>query len=97
MGPLGKYDVPASVDYNLWAGPAPMEIPLTRPHFHYDWHWIWNYGNGELGNNSVHVVDLMRKINHSRGAAFIFSTHDPEVLKYAKNVVKIKDGILVSN
>ena len=67
MGPLGKYEVPASVDYNLWAGPAPMEIPLTRPHFHYDWHWIWNYGNGELGNNSVHAVDLMRKITGLTG------------------------------
>ncbi len=67
MGPLGTYEVPESVDYNLWAGPAPMELPLTRPHFHYDWHWIWNYGNGELGNNSVHVVDLMRKITGLTG------------------------------
>ena len=66
-GPLGTYDVPASVDYNLWAGPAPLEIPLTRPNFHYDWHWIWKYGNGELGNNSVHVVDLMRKITGLTG------------------------------
>ena len=67
MGPKGVYEVPESVDYNLWAGPAPMEVPLTRPHFHYDWHWIWNYGNGELGNNSVHVVDLMRKITGLKG------------------------------
>lgn len=67
MGPRGVYEVPKGVDYNLWAGPAPMEIPLTRPHFHYDWHWIWNYGNGELGNNSVHVVDLMRKITGLEG------------------------------
>ena len=67
MGPRGEYEVPKSLDYNLWAGPAPMEIPLTRPHFHYDWHWIWNYGNGELGNNSVHVVDLMRKITGLTG------------------------------
>jgi predicted dehydrogenase len=67
MGPRGVYEVPKGVDYNLWAGPAPMEIPLTRPHFHYDWHWIWNYGNGELGNNSVHCVDLMRKITGLTG------------------------------
>jgi predicted dehydrogenase len=67
MGPLGKYDVPETVDYNLWAGPAPMETPLTRPHFHYDWHWIWNYGNGELGNNSVHRVDAMRLMLDLKG------------------------------
>ena len=60
IGPKGEYEVPASVDYNLWAGPAPMQIPLRRKHFHYDWHWIWDYGNGELGNNSVHNVDSMR-------------------------------------
>jgi len=62
IGPPGEYEVPAGVDYNLWAGPAPMEIPLRRKNFHYDWHWIWKYGNGELGNNSVHCVDTMRLI-----------------------------------
>ena len=62
IGPPGEYPVPESIDYNLWAGPAPMEIPLRRKTFHYDWHWIWDYGNGELGNNSVHRVDTMRLI-----------------------------------
>jgi predicted dehydrogenase len=60
IGPPGEYEVPEGVDYNLWAGPAPMQIPLRRRNFHYDWHWIWDYGNGELGNNSVHRVDTMR-------------------------------------
>ena len=44
---------------NLWAGPAPMS-PLTRPKFHYDWHWFWNTGNGVLGNNNIHSVDICR-------------------------------------
>src|SRR5579862_1794689 len=48
IGPKGKYPIPQSLDYNLWTGPAPMK-PLTRPHLHYDWHWIWDYGNGDLG------------------------------------------------
>jgi predicted dehydrogenase len=51
--------VPPHVDYNLWAGPAPTE-PLTRPKFHYDWHWFWNTGNGELGNNNIHSLDICR-------------------------------------
>ena len=67
MGPKGEYEVPASVDYNLWAGPAPMQVPLRRKHFHYDWHWIWDYGNGELGNNSVHRVDAMRLMTGLKG------------------------------
>jgi predicted dehydrogenase len=59
IGPLGKYEVPASVDYNLWAGPAPL-APLTRKRLHYDWHWVWDTGNGELGNNNIHSLDLCR-------------------------------------
>jgi hypothetical protein len=59
IGGPGGYAVPAAVDYNLWAGPAPMS-PLTRPQFHYDWHWFWDTGNGELGNNNVHSLDICR-------------------------------------
>jgi predicted dehydrogenase len=61
IGPPGKYAVPPSVDYNLWAGPAPM-APVTRKSFHYDWHWFWDFGNGEIGNNNVHAVDTARLI-----------------------------------
>jgi len=59
IGPRGKYDVPESVNYDLWLGPAPM-APLTRPRFHYDWHWQWPYGNGDLGNQGIHQMDLAR-------------------------------------
>ena len=47
------------MDYNLWLGPA-ADVPLTRPKLHYDWHWVWNTGNGELGNNNIHIVDICR-------------------------------------
>lgn len=59
IGGPGKYEIPSSVDYNLWAGPAPMS-PLNRPKFHYDWHWVWDTGSGELGNNNVHSLDICR-------------------------------------
>ncbi len=59
--PIGKVSgpqkPPASVDYNLFLGPAP-EAPLMREKLHYDWHWQWPYGNGELGNNGVHLLDI---------------------------------------
>ncbi|MCF7730034.1 MAG: Gfo/Idh/MocA family oxidoreductase [Akkermansiaceae bacterium] len=48
---------PASVDYNLWLGPA-ADLPLYRNQFHYDWHWAWNTGNGEIGNQAPHEIDL---------------------------------------
>ncbi|MCC7087317.1 MAG: Gfo/Idh/MocA family oxidoreductase [Pirellulales bacterium] len=59
IGPKGKYDPPSEVDYNLWSGPAEL-LPVTRPQFHYDWHWQWPYGNGDLGNQGVHQMDIAR-------------------------------------
>ena len=51
--------VPAGVDYDLWTGPAPLK-PFTRNHFHYNWHWFWDYGNGDVGNQGVHQMDIAR-------------------------------------
>ena len=51
--------VPAGVHYDLWTGPAPMK-PFTKNRFHYNWHWIWDTGNGDLGNQGIHEVDLAR-------------------------------------
>jgi predicted dehydrogenase len=59
IGGPGTCEIPASVDYNLWAGPAPV-TPPSRPKFHYDWHWFWDTGNGELGNNNIHSLDICR-------------------------------------
>lgn len=60
---IGKRDTPltppASVDYNLWLGPAQDE-PLSRNNLHYDWHWMWNTGSGEMGNWGVHILDDVR-------------------------------------
>jgi len=53
--------VPAHIDYNLWAGPAPM-TPVMRKSFHYDWHWQWNWGDGEMGNWGPHYVDDIRNL-----------------------------------
>ncbi len=55
----GPQKPPASVDYNLWLGPAP-DAPPMRSVFHYDWHWFWDTGNGEIGNNGVHYLDRCR-------------------------------------
>ncbi len=59
IGEPGSYDPPENVNYNLWLGPAPL-AQVTRPQFHYDWHWQWPYGNGDLGNQGIHQMDLGR-------------------------------------
>jgi predicted dehydrogenase len=62
-GSIGKVTAPtappASLDYDLWCGPAP-KTPVMRAKLHYDWHWFWNYGNGDLGNQGVHEMDKAR-------------------------------------
>lgn len=51
--------VPQGVDYNLWLGPAP-ERPFNPNRFHYNWHWNWDYGNGDMGNQGIHEMDIAR-------------------------------------
>jgi predicted dehydrogenase len=55
----GAQKVPDSIDYDMWTGPAALE-PLKRARLHYDWHWIWSTGNGDIGNQGVHQLDLCR-------------------------------------
>ena len=55
----GPQPVPATVNYDLWGGPAPMD-PLRRAKLHYDWHWVWPTGNGDLGNQGIHQMDIAR-------------------------------------
>jgi len=51
--------VPPGVHYDLWLGPAPLR-PFTRNRFHYNWHWFWEYGNGDIGNQGIHQMDVAR-------------------------------------
>jgi len=59
IGRLKEEPVPADVHYDLWVGPAPLK-PFARLRFHYLWHFLWDYGNGEIGNQGVHQLDIMR-------------------------------------
>ena len=55
----GPTPPPATVNYDLWLGPAPAEPP-HRARFHYDWHWFNAYGNGDVGNQGIHQMDVAR-------------------------------------
>ena len=51
--------VPPGVDYDTWLGPA-RRRPFNPNRFHYNWHWFWEYGNGDIGNQGVHEMDIAR-------------------------------------
>lgn len=55
----GEITPPSTLDFDHWTGPARLE-PLRRANLHYDWHWVYNTGDGDLGNQGVHQVDLAR-------------------------------------
>ncbi|WP_435011090.1 Gfo/Idh/MocA family protein [Tundrisphaera lichenicola] len=55
--PVGP--VPEGLDYDLWTGPAEL-TPFNPNKLHYNWHWVWNTGNGDLGNQGIHQMDLAR-------------------------------------
>jgi predicted dehydrogenase len=50
---------PSTLDFNMWLGPAP-EQPYHKNIVHYNWHWFWDFGNGEIGNQGVHQMDIAR-------------------------------------
>ena len=54
-----RTSVPSWLDYDLWQGPAPAR-PYQDNVVHYNWHFFWNWGNGEIGNNGVHTIDICR-------------------------------------
>jgi predicted dehydrogenase len=53
---------PAGLDWDKWLGPAPA-IPYSKAIFGSSgngWHLAWDYGNGEIGNQGVHELDIIR-------------------------------------
>jgi predicted dehydrogenase len=59
IGKASDGPVPPGVDYDLWLGPAP-ERPFNANRFHYQWHWNWDYGDGDIGNQGIHEMDIAR-------------------------------------
>jgi predicted dehydrogenase len=59
IGVKDDSDAPSGLDYDIWCGPAEKK-PFNENRLHYNWHWFWNTGNGDLGNQGIHQMDLAR-------------------------------------
>lgn len=49
--------VPPGIDWDKFLGPAQMK-PYSLNKFDYNWHWFWDTGNGDIGNQGVHEMDI---------------------------------------
>jgi len=47
--------------------------------------------------NGAQVMETMTRLNQETGVTFVFATHDPRVIKYARRVVTLQDGLIVEN
>jgi len=60
----GPQTVPRTIKYDIWCGPAPVQAPRRNSKkngpVHYEWHWFWEYGNGDIGNQGIHQMDVAR-------------------------------------
>lgn len=92
---------PGWLNWDLWLGPAPMQ-PYHENLVHYNWHWFWDFGNGELGNNGIHMIDVVRwamrrklpvKVHSSGGR---FGTPDQGQTPNTQNVTwTYEDGAMI--
>jgi predicted dehydrogenase len=59
IGKAADQPVPPGVDWDIFLGPAPLRAfnPLR---FKYNWHWFWDTGNGDIGNQGIHEMDVAR-------------------------------------
>jgi len=51
--------VPAGINWDIFLGPAPKR-PFNSLRFKYNWHWFWDTGNGDIGNQGIHEMDVAR-------------------------------------
>lgn len=47
--------------------------------------------------NGHQIMEIMTRLNQETGVTFVFATHDPRVIQYARRVVTLRDGLIVEN
>jgi putative ABC transport system ATP-binding protein len=47
--------------------------------------------------NGKQVMEIMTRLNQETGVTFVFATHDPRVIHYARRVITLQDGVVVEN
>jgi predicted dehydrogenase len=101
--PLPDGSPPAGVDYDRWLGPAPVHA--FNPHrFHGTWRMFRDYGNGEIGDDGIHDLDMavwglgvdtLPKQITSRGGRMMLHQHASEYPDNMNVAYEYPDGRLL--
>jgi predicted dehydrogenase len=84
LRPVPDREPPAGVDYDRWLGPAPKR-PFNEHRFHQTWRMFRDYGNGEIGDDGIHDLDMaawglgiktLPKQITARGGRMLLQDHD---------------------
>ncbi|MCC5905603.1 MAG: hypothetical protein JJU13_05325 [Balneolaceae bacterium] len=59
IGRIEDSEIPEGVDWDKFLGSAPRR-PFNKNRFIYNWHWMWDTGNGDIGNLGIYELDLIR-------------------------------------
>ena len=102
IGKIQESSIPKGVNWDLYLGPAPYKA-YTLNRFHYGWHYSWDTATGEVGNNGVHAIDVVRwgldksvhpvKVTCS-GGLFVDDS-DQQTPNYQNATYEYADGTLV--
>lgn len=102
IGKMKDSEVPKGINWDLFLGPAPYR-PFNQNRFSYNWHWFWDTGTGEMGNNCVHTLDVVRwEMNkrvhpvkiHSTGGYYAFDS-DQEIPNVQYATFEYEDGSVI--
>jgi putative ABC transport system ATP-binding protein len=47
--------------------------------------------------NGKQIMEIMTRLNQETGVTFVFATHDPRVIKYARRIITLRDGLILEN
>jgi len=47
--------------------------------------------------NGEQAMEIMQRLNQETGTAFVFATHDPRVMAFARRIVELRDGQIINN
>jgi predicted dehydrogenase len=101
--PLPDGTPPAGVDYDRWLGPAPKR-PFNPHRFHVNWRMFQDYGNGEIGDDGIHDLDMaawglgvngLPKQITARGSRMLLDGHASEYPDNMNVTYEYPDGRLV--